>query len=560
MVTRNVLPFFCIALFAIGCSSGPGAEDDTDGAQGGAGSGSGGHTADSNGAGGGGGGGCPTTAAAEPGVVITNRGAVRGALSGNTYAFKGVPYAAPPTGQLRFKPPTEAACWSEVRDATEFGAECPQYEDRRFSGSEDCLTLNVWAPVAARQGSLPVLVFVHGGGNAQGSSAIAMYDGGWLAEHQPGGVVVVTLNYRLGPLGFLAHPALSAESEQHASGNYGILDQIAALEWVQGNIAAFGGDPARVLLFGESAGAADAGVLLASPLAAGLFTSVAMESGRVGDSWFVPLEEAEQGGLSIADAAGCTDPTAAAQCLRDLTPQGALLAAVGHYGSGFAPPGHKLYPNIDGYVLTANPIDAMKSGSHNHVPVVVGANRDEMTYFYLEGEGPPVTNEVEYEAALSTTFGADNVSAILAHYPADNYPTPLGAFIAATSDANFICHARRVGRALHEGQNEPVYRYLFTQGLAVGPSAWAGAFHSLELLFLFHSFDKYRYPANPSELALADAMSTYWTRLASGDPNGPGATDWPGDDPDAYLLLEDPISSSAAPVGQCDFWDTTWQP
>jgi para-nitrobenzyl esterase len=226
---------------------------------------------------------CAAATTGDPTVVATSFGAIRGTSQGGVLTFKGVPYAAPPVGDLRWRNPAPHDCWTDARDANAFGNQCPQIRSASVVGDEDCLTLNVWAPQgAASNGALPVMFFLLGGGNVQGSTSeqlangTYLYDGAVLA--QKGNAVIVTANYRLGALGFLAHPALTADAGQTTHGNYGIMDQIAALQWVQQNISNFGGDPARVLLFGESAGANDTCILLASPLGAGLFSRALMES------------------------------------------------------------------------------------------------------------------------------------------------------------------------------------------------------------------------------------------------------------------------------------------
>lgn len=491
---------------------------------------------------------CTSEAPPAEGVVVTDRGAVRGERSGGTYAFKGIPYAAPPVGALRWRAPEDAVCWDGIRSATDYGPACPQLDEGAVIGAEDCLTLNVWTPTTTpADGGLPVMVFIHGGGNAQGTSSQPIYDGRRLAE---AGVVLVTFNYRLGPLGFLAHSALAAESAAGASGNYGILDQIAVLRWVQRNAHAFGGDPGRVTIFGESAGAVDTCVLLASPLAAGLFHRALMESGAcLGGN----LQGAGRTAERYVAASPCAGVGDIAACLRGLDAETALRvlpASVGVVSAGE----NQYGPVVDGYVLPRAPIDQIAAGEHNHVPLIVGVNAEETGQ-----SAPRITSEVQYRAAVIAQFGPVLGERILARYPVEEYGSPRAALVAVTSDARFVCTARRSARTVAAHQQEAVYRYLFTQRLR-GQAAALGAFHGLEVVFVFGTLGA-RGGITPSaeERALSDAMIGYWTRFAAtGDPNGAGSTPWPVFDPqpDTHLVLGTPITSGAGiRAAQCNFWE-----
>src|SRR4051812_15983551 len=330
-----------------------------------------------NGDGGVDGGGCSSSVTPGAGLVVTAFGPVQGTSENDTWAYRGIPFAAPPVGALRWQPPAAPSCWTAPLAASAFGNACVQLDGSGVVvGNEDCLTLNVWAPSSATPASaLPVLFFVHGGGNTQGGSGeerngVFLYDGSLLAARTNS--IVVTFNYRLGPMGWLAHSALAAESAMHVAGNYGTLDQIAALRFVAGSIAAFGGDPARVLLFGESAGAQDTCTLLTSPLAKGLFAAALMESGGCVAT---PAAAASSFADTLAQKAGCTAGDVAA-CLRaldaatveQLIPESADVAGagVGDY-----------QPSIDGYVIPDNPQTRLAAGQHNHVPFVVGSNANE---------------------------------------------------------------------------------------------------------------------------------------------------------------------------------------
>lgn len=502
---------------------------------------------------------CPSTVTPKPGTVLSDRGAVSGVLRGATWAYLGIPYAAPPVGPLRFRPPTKHACWSDDRAAKAFGERCPQLDDQgAVIGKEDCLTLNVWAPATPPPSPLPVMFFVHGGGNIQGASSQAagdgktfLYDGQALSEKA--GTVVVTINYRLGTLAWLAHPALAKESAKASAGNYGTLDQIAALEWVQRNIARFGGDPKRVLLFGESAGAVNTCLLVTTPLAKGLFSAALMQSGGCVAK---PRLDAEAFAQKFAAAASCDKAADVPACLRALPFETVVktlpdtIDLAGKQGN--------LQPVVDGWIQPDDPLKTLAAGKHNPVPFVVGANQDET------GLAVGAMTEAQYKAAVYAAAG--NVALgdqILAQYPVVEYGSPRKAYVALTSDAKFICTARKVARAAAAGQpSVPVYRYHFSHAIQNGGVLLkeAGAFHGLELTFVFLKLGVSGYTPTTGELALADAIVGYWSRhAAKGDPNGAGAVAWPpyvaATDP--YLALDETITAGVGVrTKQCDFWDS----
>ncbi len=565
---RNVGLFSWLGLMAA-CGDGAG-----EGAPAGSGGGAGGEAGAGNAGAGGEGGGlaCGQGLAARPGTVLTESGAATGQAVGGAYAFLGLPFAAPPVGELRFKAPAPAACWQGERDASAFGPSCLQWEGDAVVGDEDCLSLNVWTPTAyAETDRRPVLVFIHGGGHQAGGAAQTVgngthiYDGRAFAEAS--GAVVVTLNYRLGPFGFLAHPALAGEDEHGATGYYGTLDQIAALQWVRRNVARFGGDPAHVLVFGESAGAVSVCRLLVSPLAKGLFSAALLESGGCTAS---PLAKAEEGGLAVAKAVGCEGADAAA-CLRGAsadalartTPPEIDLAAVGRLGYGGV---------IDGWSLPAAPLELIAQGKHNRVPVAIGNNTAE-----TGAAAPPIETEEQYRAAVAAYVAAAAaagvgggeqalVDAILAQYPVASYPTPRAAYVALTSDAKFVCSARTAARTLAAAQDEPVYRFVFSHVAEnAAPALKArGATHASELPYVFGNLAiataTGAYAPGPNDLAVSAAFRGYWAAFAqSGDPNGGGATPWPRYDAtsDPYLRFAAPLAAEAGHrTAQCDFWDT----
>ncbi|MCA9771372.1 MAG: carboxylesterase family protein, partial [Myxococcales bacterium] len=459
----------------------------------------------------------------EPGTIrTTDRGPVEGLRYHDTDAYLGIPYAAPPVGDLRWRPPEDVTPWTEPLATKDFKSVCPQPTKEIFAGpearGEDCLYLNVWTPADPPAEPLPVMLWLHGGSNVSGSASFLAYDGRPLSE--AGDVVVVTINYRLGSLGFMAHEALSAESPDGVSGNYGLLDQIAALQWVQRNAAAFGGDPNQVTLFGESAGGTDTCVLLTSPLAAGLFDRAIVQSGRCGTK---SLAAAEADGAKLADAMGCTGAPDVATCMRAVS-QEDLMAVQRAFRGGFA-------PAVDGHIVPMAVRDAFEAGAQHPVPVIMGGNRDEEQLFL------PVLPDLgrsSYEAFVEERYGdlgPEAVEGILALYPWEDFWDPREAAVTLTTDEGWRCPLRRNLRALVATHAAPVYRYEFTRVLDTPILRDLGAFHGLEIFFVFDTLGIIPLPYtrnNPTNEALIEAMQGYWTRFAhTGDPNGGGAVAWP---------------------------------
>ncbi len=481
--------------------------------------------------------------------VPTDHGVVRGVRHGEGFAFRGIPYATPPVGELRFAPPGNPRPWATPRDASAWGACCPQLAEGGtvVEGQEDCLTLNVWTAATGPE-KRPVLVFLHGGGNIQGCSAqeglgLRTYEGDVLASQ---GVVVVTLNYRLGPLGFLEHASLGKGST-----NLGLRDQVAALEWVQRNIAAFGGDPRSVLLFGESAGAEDTCAHVVSPRSRGLFARALMESAMCPKD---DLRTAEEQGATIAAKLGCGTGDVAG-CLRE-KPVDAILK--GAPGTTLFEKGIKYTPVIDGDVLREAPLVSIAKGTHNHVPFVVGDNSAETLLWVRD---TPIRTELGYRLRLEEMLGRAVADKVVAAYPAASFADAKEAYVAATTDAVFVCPARALARALAKGQSELVYRYFFTHSLNTrSHPKESGAIHGLELLFVFGHLTPSGYRPTPSESALATTMQGYWTRFAAaGDPNGPGRPPWLPYDAarDNYLTLDDTVGAGQAlHAARCDLWDS----
>ena len=499
--------------------------------------------------------------------VKIDTGVVHGAKTGTIRSFLGVPYAAAPVGDLRWRAPQPAATWSGTRQAIAIGAGCPQMGGLLTSVSdleEDCLFANVWTPSAAHD--LPVMVWIHGGAFIGGSGGDKWFDGTSLAQH---GVVVVTINYRLGALGFLAHPALDTEDPAYpTSGNYGLEDQRAALQWVQRNIAAFGGDPTRVTVFGESAGAISVGVHYTSTRTSGLFRAAIAESGVFVDAATTIHAQATAAGSLLGGMLGCAGTDAAAiACMRGLSVD-TILAATATPPPAMQMPGGLFYqsselgvslPNIDGFVIALAPSQLLAQGPPEPRPLLLGTNKDEGTLFQWSVLSMPVADETQYRAALAVRFGASNVDAIVAQYPVASYASAADALSAVTGDYFFVCSTRTAARsALRAGA--PVFRYSFEHALDNLVDASLGVCHSSELPFVFGDVGPV-YPlgqVGTSGAPLSQQMQTYWTSFAKNlDPNDASVAAWPPyASADPYQLLDVPVSSAMAlEQPACDFWD-----
>jgi para-nitrobenzyl esterase len=483
------------------------------------------------------------TAAAGP-VTGTAGGPVRGLANGAVDEFLGIPYAAPPVGALRWQPPQPAASWSGVRDATRFAPHCPQSPSPfgQASTSEDCLYLNVFTPGHGHEGShFPVMVWIHGGALVTGESDD--YDPTALASD---GVTVVTINYRLGALGFLAHPALADANGQ--SGDYGLQDQQAALRWVRRNIAAFGGNSRDVTVFGESAGGLSTLSQVASPQARGLFERAIVESGSYNLNQ-APLASAEAAGEAFAATAGCASQTAA--CLRSL-PVATILAS--QNAGGYT-------PNINSEVLPQSLATAFATGDFNRVPIINGTNHDEWRLFVAlsELEGNPVT-AANYQPMISATLGvpAAVAAVIAARYPLAAFPSPSVALGAVGTDAIFACPAVAVDQSV--SRFVPTFAYEFNdenapQNFLPPVSFPYGAAHASELQYLF-GLPTAVFPGTLSaqQQRLAAFMRGYWTDFAKrGFPSSFGAPLWP---PFTGLTQATQSLAPPAPRTETDFAST----
>jgi para-nitrobenzyl esterase len=533
----------------------------TGGASGSGGSNDGGSGGASLGGSSGAGGACPSGVSPSPGVVITDRGAIQGMMETGTWAFLGVPYAAPPTGDLRWAATAAHDCWSDTLSATSFGAMCLQVDPNdttKAVGQEDCLTANVWVPQSAASATaLPVLVFIHGGGNVQGSasdtgtSGARVYDGAAFAT--AANAIVVTFQYRLGALGFLAHPSFG-----QSPGNYGTLDQIFALGWVQRNIAAFGGDPAHVLLFGQSAGAEDVCNMVASPLAKGLFSAALMESGGCTGK---PLATAETFAHTWATKASCDSAADPAACMRAL--DGTALTLLLPEPASVAGGKQGDYePDIDGVAMIDSSDKVIAAGMHNHVPFVIGSNSDE-TSLELAKAFPMGMTADQYSAAVLAYVGGSQTlaSQVMKQYPVTSFATPVEAYIQVTTDAKFTSGARYAARSAAMGQPEtPVWRYFYDHKLDDGTAVEKalGAWHAQELAFLFRSVATSTYMPSAGEETLSSALETSWAAMAAVGAPSTGGVTWPAYDAttDPYTALDDTFTpATGLRTSQSDFWD-----
>ncbi|HEX9334322.1 MAG TPA: carboxylesterase family protein [Pseudonocardiaceae bacterium] len=479
-------------------------------------------------------------------VVGTSDGALLGAATAGGDEFLGIPYAAPPVGPLRWQPPQPAAHWSGVRAATAFAPHCaqPVTPFGQPSTSENCLFLNVFTPAGHRTGNRPVMVWIHGGALVTGESDD--YNPAGLVAN---GTIVVTINYRLGALGFLAHPALTAQPGG-PSGNFGLMDQQAALRWVQRNIAAFGGNAHDVTIFGESAGGLSVRSALVSPGAHGLFAKAIVESGTY-EPPQASLAAAEADGQAFATKTGCADQTAA--CLRNL-PVSTILANENTGG---------YIPDIDGKVLTQQLRSAFTSGQFNRVPIVDGSNHDEWRLFVAVAElqGSPVT-AANYQDKIASTFGvpASIAAVIAAQYPLSAFPSPAIALGAVGTDGIFACSALTFDKSV--AQFVPTFAYEFNDEnapeLFLPPVSFPyGAAHASELPYVFHTATTPGLSAQ--QVQLAGTMQRYWTSFAAaGFPSSVGVPFWPPFNGTGMIQSFVPprpgVETDFATVHHCAFW------
>ena len=503
-------------------------------------------------------------------VVTIDSGAIGGAYVNGLVRYLGIPYAAPPVGNLRWKPPQPVKHWNGVKACVKVGPECPQVKliptKNAPPQSEDCLYLNVWTPAKAASRRLPVMFWIHGGAYQLGAGGLPLYDGEKLASR---GVVVVTINYRLGPFGFLAHPLLTKESPNHSSGNYGVLDQIAALKWVKRNATAFGGDPSRVTIFGESAGAMSVFNQLVSPLSAGLFQQAISESSLFLDRGLLmhdtrPLAEAEGIGEQYAADIGCASSPDVLAAMRgrstsallgipqdkseDLTSSGALLTNPGLFVKD-----PRFVPVVDGWVLPQDPGTMVGNGDQHAVPLLLGSNSEEGNLFTASTTLKLDKMSVaEYQAKLRQYFGA-YTDQVLAMFPVTKQSDIKKELSRIFTVFDFTSAARIAARS-QAGKGQKVFLYQFDKTPPLELMSILGPCHGSELPFVFGTIVKGSLPDGvkrswsslvlegtlrdlrslfidkyyQDDLRLSDEMIGYWTRFAkTGDPNTKGVFAWP---------------------------------
>jgi para-nitrobenzyl esterase len=466
-------------------------------------------------------------------------GAVRGLVVGakkDVHVYKGIPYAAPPVGERRWKPPQPMSAWQGIRDCFDFGAACPQKIPAlvgnipemtiRAPVSEDCLFLNVWTPAERQSAKLPVLYWIHGGGFITGAASQPLYDGEELARL---GCVVVSINYRLGLFGFLAHPALSQEANDKVSGNYGLLDQIEGLRWVQRNIAVFGGDPDHVTIVGESAGGISVLCLMVAPQARGLFHGAVAQSATATN--LAPLRQAppgketvEQAGQRWIAACGLGASTDAGR-MRQLAAKALVQAAPFEDGLGaplrLKPLSLRIGPVVDGHVIPDKPPLLFAAGRQHAVPMIVGNTRDEMALFLLGTSMP--ADEAAYRKKLQDDLG-DLAEPVAKAYPARDAGQIRSAVIRLTGDLSFVSEARAFARA-HSAAGQPTFRYQFSRGSKGGFLQSLGAHHGAELAFLFQ---RPMGRDDAGEMRMSRTLGRYWINFAkTGNPNGRDLPAWP---------------------------------
>ncbi|MBZ5659063.1 MAG: carboxylesterase family protein [Acidobacteriia bacterium] len=480
---------------------------------------------------------CATPAVASPGdpVITTTSGRLQGVVGATMIQYLGIPYALAPVGALRWTPPSPISPWTGIFQATTFGNVCPQMDLKgNVIGNEDCLFLNVYAPLGKtrlKPTGRAVMVWIHGGGLNKGAGSD--FDPTPLVEG--GDVIVVTINYRLGVLGFLAQQALDAEG--HDAGNYGFMDQQLALHWVNDNIAALGGDPSRITIFGESAGGLSIYSQLASLQAGGLFERAIAQSGAYADfspdyrDNIIPIAMAESSGndfvpsgAEMSTAAGCPDQTTAT-CLRGLLATTLVTTQVKNK--------YPTLPVIDGTLLTQTPGDAFNSGNFNRVPVITGNNHDEYRYFVATDYPQPVGNG-QYDTLFTKVFGSALELSVEAEYPLSTPTPPINQtelqLSAAGTDGIFVCPARRAERGLAQFVN--VWAYEFNDESAPFPATpvldfpW-GAYHSADVQFLLNRIGPPAPAFTADEKTLSAAMISYWTHFAKrGNPNSTSTPHW----------------------------------
>ncbi len=497
-------------------------------------------------------------------IVETQSGKIQGRKNGSIYEFLGIPFAKPPVGPMRWKAPENPVKWPGILQTTEFAPVCPQ---KRFTqkdtsviteGNEDCLYLNIWTP-NPNATDLPVLVFIHGGGNQQGGASqtsgnTQMYSGKNMAER--GNAVIVTIQYRLGPLGFLVHPGLAAENEMKLSGNYAVLDQILALHWVQNNIASFGGNPSKVMIFGESAGGVNVGNLMTTPMAKGLFQMACIQSASpvIGS-----YKDSENKGIAYVDSfirSGTN--TEKITYMRNLPADSLLQFATSPLEAGIVQMNWQ--PVVDKYIFHDFPKPIFESGNYNKVPLIIGSNADEMSL-----AAPQTVLPLMVTALIKKSVPAQfQEKAFELYPPGSNSAEAKKSYINILTDAQFTVNARRTAKCVSQNQTQPVWRYFFTHKHTIPQLETFGSYHGMELFYVFNNWENTLLGSGflfkPEDKAVQDAMLKYWVNFANtGNPNGDNLKNWPQyqSSTDCYLEIKSTPDGNQTGLrtAQSDLWD-----
>lgn len=470
-------------------------------------------------------------------VVSTQYGQIQGSQNGNVFQFLGIPYAKPPVvselNTLRWKAPQKPEAWIGIRDASTFAPPCPQKSENEIIGNEDCLYLNIWTPSLSEK--LSVMVFIHGGGNQNGSTSEFLYFGKNMSER--GNVVVVTIQYRLGPLGFLVHPGLEGEQTNNKTGNFAVLDQIMALNWLKDNIANFGGDPNNVTIFGESAGAVNVSNLLVSPLANGLFHKAIIQSGS---PVMLPYQEAKNTGINYVNKYLTTgNDLEKIKYMRSLPADSLVKDLTNAFENGIAR--LNWTATLDGYVFEQSPFEAFQSGNFNKVPLIVGSNANEISIVAPSSITPLIFNQFIREIVPSTFQ-----SSVRDLYPpGTSNQQARNSYINFFTDLQFTAPARRVATCISENQTEPVWRYFLTYEHQIPGLQAFGAYHGMELFYIFNTWEDTPFGRGllfrPQDDSMQVNMLNYWVNFATtGNPNGMNLVAWQPYDgvEDCYLEIK----------------------
>ncbi len=497
-------------------------------------------------------------------VVETQFGKIMGNKNGKVMQFLGIPFAKPPVDSLRWKVPQNPDIWEDTLETTDFAPVCPQKlfdqtdSDPVIVGDEDCLYLNIWTSDLDNN-IKPVMVFIHGGGNQQGGASqttggTQIYSGKNLSER--GNVVVVTIQYRLGPLGFLVHPGLEAENANHISGNYAVLDQILALKWVQNNIAKFGGDPSKVMIFGESAGGVNVGNLLTTPLAKGLFQRACIQSASPVINFY---QDSKNKGIAFVDSFITTgSDVEKIAYLRTLPADSLVQFATSPLKGGFVQ--QNWQPVLDNVVFLNFPRQVFQSGNFNKVPLIIGSNADEVSLTVPKTVLPAMVNAL-IKSYIPNEF---QPVALELYPPGTNTDEARKSYIGILTDAQFTVNARRTAQCISVNQVEPVWRYFFTYKHTIPQLAEYGSYHGMELFYVFNTWENTilgsGFLFKPEDEVVQNAMLRYWVNFAeSGNPNNDQLENWPQYESSTDCYLEISASPNGSQAGirtaKCDLWD-----